>query len=228
MVLSKTFQYHCLIFPVVLTVVGSAVKVTAQEKIDISSPDLETIESYLTSTEEQSSTENVYLSQLPSPITPRTPEQPTPTLPLPQEEPLEPTPPTPPTPEERPQNSVTITVERFEFVGNTAFSNEELGEVLKPFIGKPIGFAELLQAEAAVTKKYTDAGYINSGAVIPAEQTLALEAAVVKIQIIEGGIEDIKVTGTRRLNSSYVRSRLGVATSKPLAPMFILKSSQVD
>lgn len=222
----KSFQYYYLIFTIVLTVVGSAVKVTAQEKIDISSPDLETV-NYLTSPGEGSGAGSVYLSQLPNPITPRTPLQPTPTLPLPQAEPLQPKPPRPPTPEERPQNPLTVTVGRFEFVGNTAFSDEELSDVLKPFIGKPIAFAELLQAEAAVTKKYTDAGYINSGAVIPTEQTLAKKAAVVKIQIIEGGIEDIKVTGSQRLNPNYVRSRLGRATSKPLNQGRLLEALQL-
>ncbi len=57
--------------------------------------------------------------------------------------------PAPAVPEIRPDIPGTVTVERFEFEGNTAFSAEELGDLLKPFTGKPITFSELLQAEAA-------------------------------------------------------------------------------
>ena len=36
------------------------------------------------------------------------------------------------------------------------------------------------------------------------------------IQVIEGSVEDIKISGTKRLNQSYVRSRLRLGTSTPL------------
>ncbi|HEY9709662.1 MAG TPA: POTRA domain-containing protein, partial [Oculatellaceae cyanobacterium] len=236
----KTFQRRWLVFPVVLTVVGSALKVVAQEPANTSTPEWQPTGSYreeqgqqgqkitcVSCNQSQAPFIDLTLSQVPRPITPRPPEQPTPTLPATQEEPLQLTPPTPPRPPNRPDIPGNITIERFDFVGNTAFSNEELAEVIKPFTGKPITFAELLQAEAAVSKKYTDAGYINSGAIIPANQTLAPSGAVVKIQIIEGGLEDIKVTGTRRLNSTYVRSRLRIATSRPLNREKLLEALQL-
>jgi hemolysin activation/secretion protein len=219
-------QRRWLILSVILTIVGSAVKAVAQEDVDISRSDLETTREIERISNSQFSTDQKYLSQLPNPITPRTPEQPTPTLPNDsQEAPLQ-TLPTRPTPEIRPDIPGTIRVERFEFVGNTVFSNEKLAEVTKPFTAKPITFAELLQAEAAVTKQYTDAGYINSGAVIPADQSLVPSGAVVKIQIIEGRVEEIRVTGTRRLNPGYVRSRLSLATS-PLNRNQLLEALQL-
>lgn len=166
------------------------------------------------------------LTPVPNPITPRTPEQLIPEpQPLPRT-PLEP-PPTIPSFPERPVLPGTITVTRFEFEGNTAFSDEELTEVTVPFTNRPITFAELLQAEAAVTKLYTSAGYINSGAVIPANQTLSLKGAIVKIQVIEGGVEEIEVTGTRRLKSNYVRSRLALATDRPLNQNRLLEALQL-
>lgn len=135
--------------------------------------------------------------------------------------------PTLPSSQERSNLPGSITVTRFEFDGNTAFSDEKLTEVTAPFTNRPLTFAELLQAEAAVTKLYTDAGYINSGAVIPSGQTLSKEGGVVKIQIIEGGVEEIGVTGTRRLNSNYVRRRLALATAKPLNQKRLLEALQL-
>ncbi|WP_404787119.1 ShlB/FhaC/HecB family hemolysin secretion/activation protein [Altericista sp. CCNU0014] len=164
---------------------------------------------------------------IPNPILPRPPEKP---IPIPQPIPQPPLdlPPAPtPAPEEREGLPSSITVARFEFDGNTAFSNSELVAVTEPFTNRPLTFAELLQAEAAVTKKYTEAGYINSGAVIAAGQTLSPAGAVVKIQVIEGGIEEIRVSGTKRLRPNYVRNRLKLATTRPLNQNRLLEALQL-
>ncbi len=173
----------------------------------------------------------VILSQIPSPITPRSPEQPTPRpQPLP-DAPLEVPPlevPTPklPSSEEQPNIPGTQTIKRFEFEGNTAFSDEDLAQVTKRFTGE-VTFAELLQAEAAVTKYYSDAGYLNSGAFIPAGQNIQEQDGVVKMQIIEGAVEEIVVTGTQRLKQSYIRSRLAIATRPPLNRDRLLEALQL-
>ncbi|MEG3938801.1 ShlB/FhaC/HecB family hemolysin secretion/activation protein [Microcoleus sp. S36b_A3] len=168
------------------------------------------------------------ISQLPNPIQPREPEFPSPITPEPPPpSPLQPTPATPVPGDTRPGIPGTIRVERFEFEGNTAFSDRELAEVTQQFAGREITFAELIAAEAAVTQKYVAAGYINSGAVIPANQSFPREGGVVKIRIVEGGLDEIVITGNRRLNSSYVRSRLERATRRPLNRDRLLEALQM-
>ena len=163
------------------------------------------------------------ITPLPPPVTPLPPPQ----QPIPTPSPSLETPPKPPASEPRPDIPGNITVKKFEFEGNTVFSNQKLSEVTAQFTNKPITFAELLQVEDVVTKLYTDAGYINSGAVIPADETLSPEGAVVKVQIVEGGIEEIKVTGTRRLNPGYVRSRIALGISTPLNRYRLLEALQL-
>ncbi len=163
-------------------------------------------------------------------IPPTLPPKPPEPIPIPQpapETPLKPPTTAVPSFKERLGIPGTITVSRFEFVDNTAFSGEKLTEVTAPFTNRPITFAEMLQAEAAVTRLYTDAGYINSGAVIPAEQTFPREGAVVKIQVIEGGVEEIRLTVDGHLNADYVRSRLALATDRPLNQNRLLEALQV-
>ncbi|MBE9186433.1 ShlB/FhaC/HecB family hemolysin secretion/activation protein [Microcoleus sp. LEGE 07076] len=168
------------------------------------------------------------VAQLPNPIQPREPELPAPTAPQPPPpSPLQPAPLTPVPGDARPGIPGTIRVLRFEFEGNTAFSDRELAEVTQQFAGRPITFAELIAAEAAVTQKYVAAGYINSGAVIPANQSFPREGGVVKIRIVEGGLDEIKIAGNRRLNSSYVRSRLERATRRPLNRDRLLEALQL-
>ncbi|HBW90133.1 MAG TPA: peptide transporter [Cyanobacteria bacterium UBA11149] len=106
-----------------------------------------------------------------------------------------------------------ITVQKFEFSGNTAFSNEELAKVTESFTNRSITFAELLNARSAITQLYVENGYVTSGAFIPPQ---SMTEGTIKIEIVEGGLEDIQVNGLRRLNDNYIRSRLGLATKKPL------------
>ncbi|NJK49085.1 ShlB/FhaC/HecB family hemolysin secretion/activation protein [Candidatus Gracilibacteria bacterium] len=147
-------------------------------------------------------------------INPPAPEQPLPSPLPPTEKPLQQAPIAPPTPEEVLDIRGTITVERFEFVGNSAFSQEELNKAVAEYIGKPVVFAQLLQAANKITEFYVQKGYITSGAYIPAQE---IQTGVVKIQVVEGSLEAIEVNVTEgRLNPNYVRSRLEIATEKPL------------
>jgi hemolysin activation/secretion protein len=175
---------------------------------------------------EKSNSPQITAQQIPNPIAPEPPlPQP---IPAPQpapEPPLNIPVPAPAPPTETPEIPGTVVIQKFEFVGNTAFSSEALAKVTAQFTNKPISFAELLQAEAAVTKLYVDAGYINSGAVIPAGQNLS--AGVVTIRIIEGSVQDIVVSGTGRLDPNYVRSRLALAAGRPLNTNRLLQALQL-
>jgi hemolysin activation/secretion protein len=162
---------------------------------------------------------------IPNPVLPTPAPFPEPGLlePLPPaEQLLQPAAPTQPA--ELPNIPGTITVDRFEVVGSTIFSKQELNAVLKNFVDRPLTFAELLQARSAVSQLYISKGYITSGALIP-PQTLA--GGVVKILVIEGKLESIKVVGTRRLNSNYVRSRLAFLTRGPLNQQRLLEALQL-
>ncbi|MEB3218462.1 MAG: ShlB/FhaC/HecB family hemolysin secretion/activation protein [Nostocales cyanobacterium 94392] len=121
----------------------------------------------------------------------------------------------------------TIKVEKFQVEGSTVFSQEKLADITKDLTGREITFAELLQAADDVTKLYVDEGYITSGAYIPANQTFNKEGSIVTIKVVEGSLESIEVKGTKRLNPAYVRSRLAIATGKPLNQKKLLEALQL-
>ncbi|MUG92184.1 BamA/TamA family outer membrane protein [Scytonema sp. UIC 10036] len=168
-------------------------------------------------------------AQSPSPVTPNRSQPQIPELLSPQE--FLPIPPSAPTsPEQIPDFARELTVKRFDFVGNTEgiFSQDYLRKQLGEFTNKSITFAQLLQAASKITELYIKEGYVTSGAYIP-EQTLkdclvqakqTLKGCVVTVQIIEGWLQDIRITreakSSRRLNDNYVRSRLELANTKPL------------
>jgi len=90
----------------------------------------------------------------------------------------------------------------------------------------PLSFEQLLRARAAITQLYLNCGYITSGAILP-PQTPADQNNIVTIQVVEGSLELINVTGTDQLNSSYVRSRLAIATAAPLQQQRLLQALQL-
>jgi hemolysin activation/secretion protein len=104
------------------------------------------------------------------------------------------------------------------------FSQADFDKVTAPFTKHPITIAELFQARSAVTQLYIDNGYITSGAYIPPQR---LQAGVLEIRVVEGGLEDIRVTGTRRLKPRYIQSRLEIATRKPLNRNKLLEALQL-
>lgn len=151
--------------------------------------------------------------------------EPTPPVQLPPPEELLPLP-TTPSPEQAPSGDTpqTITVEKFEVTGSTVFSPEDFAKILQSYTKRPITLAELFQARTEITNLYVSKGYITTGAYIPPQK---LEDGVVEIRIVEGKLEDIKVSGTRRLNPGYVRSRLATATGQPLNRDRLLEALQL-
>jgi hemolysin activation/secretion protein len=161
--------------------------------------------------------------------------QPPAPFPLPPVQPPQPLPPPaellpPPSSDSQPQPltpkdiSQTITVQKFEVVGSTIFSPEELAAVTVELINRPISLAELFQAPSQITQLYINKGYITSGAYIPPQ---TIQSGVIKIQVVEGKLEAIQITGTRRLNTDYLRSRLAIATSLPLNRDKLLQALQL-
>ncbi|MDJ0704771.1 MAG: ShlB/FhaC/HecB family hemolysin secretion/activation protein [Leptolyngbyaceae cyanobacterium MO_188.B28] len=140
--------------------------------------------------------------------------------PTPEPEPLSPEeasplPASPPSPEPvQPTDAAPIEIEvrEIEVLGSTRFDAETLKEVVGPYENRTLTLVQLQEAADAITQLYLNSGYITSRAVL-GDQTIS--QGVVRIQILEGGLEEIKVEGTTRLQN-YVRSRLALGGARPL------------
>ena len=87
-----------------------------------------------------------------------------------------------------------IKVKQIEVVGNSLF-HSEISELITQFQGKSVTITELYELRSSISKLYVDNGYVNSGAYLPAQK---LQDGIVKIEVLEGGIESIKVNGNKR------------------------------
>jgi hemolysin activation/secretion protein len=121
-------------------------------------------------------------------------------------------------PAETLQAELTVTAIRFE--GNSLFQSADLENALAGEAGwqeQVLTFGELLQLADAVADRYRQAGYSTSGAVVRIPETTRQSGrGEVVIQVIEGVVEAVQISGTRRLHSTYVRARLPVTEGEPL------------
>jgi hemolysin activation/secretion protein len=122
------------------------------------------------------------------------------------------------------QERLKVKVDRIEVIGSTRFKLEDFAKVVAPYAGRELTFAELVQARTAVTKLYTEKGYVTTGALILPQ---TIDNGVVQIQVVEGTLEDIAVTGNRRLNSGYIRDRIRKGVGTPLNVDNLLENLQL-
>jgi hemolysin activation/secretion protein len=108
----------------------------------------------------------------------------------------------PPTPD---ASGPTLEIKSVTFEGNAAIATSELERVAAPYVQRPVTRIELEQLRERISRYYLERGYVNSGAMLPDD---FYRDGVVRLQIIEGRIEDIHLTGMGRLRDEYVRERL--------------------
>jgi len=122
-------------------------------------------------------------------------------------------PPAAPSAPPTPASGIAFFAREYRFEGNTIFTQAELAAVAAPFAGRDVTNADLAALRRALTLHYVERGYVNSGATIPDQ---AVADGVVVVRIVEGTLERIDVSGTRRLRPQYVESRLRAAAGPPL------------
>ena len=113
-----------------------------------------------------------------------------------------------------PDSSQTFTIKNFNIEGNTVLPEEDIQAVLKTYKNRDLTFGDLLEIESKLNRLYAEAGYINSGFIIQA-QNVDRDTSTITIKALEGTLEDINVSVNGRLKESYVRSRLGRGTKTP-------------
>lgn len=117
--------------------------------------------------------------------------------------------------EKRTNNKDSFLIREIAVNGNTVLDNE-IDQILKEsrLRYKFATFEDIVCLRSRITALYLDQGYVTSGAFLANNQDLS--QGIVTIQVVEGELEDIVITGLERLQESYLRRRLEVASKKPL------------
>lgn len=118
-----------------------------------------------------------------------------------------------PKPDDKLSSGIRINVTHYRFTGNTLFNDKYLEEMSAPYLGEGISIEQLHELKTRITLLYVNAGYINSGALLPDQ---AVEKGIVTFQIIEGQLENINIAGLNEIDDQYVRGRIARYTHAPI------------
>lgn len=110
-------------------------------------------------------------------------------------------------------NSDRFSIEKVQVLGSTVLQSQ-IAALIKPYENRKVTFEELIELRSAITQLYIQNGYVTSSAFLPNNQSL--NNGVVQIQVVEGELERIELSGLKRLHDGYVRKRLAIATQPPL------------
>jgi hemolysin activation/secretion protein len=97
--------------------------------------------------------------------------------------------------------------------GSSVFTPEELSEITAPYENRSLKSEDLESLRRSLTLHYINAGYINSGAILPDQP---VRESVVTFQIVEGVLSDVSVEGNRWFTDSYIRNRIEVGAHPPV------------
>jgi hemolysin activation/secretion protein len=115
-------------------------------------------------------------------------------------------------------------VKGFAFEGNTVFSDDELAAVTASFTNRDLTSAEIEDARRVVTVHYINAGYVNSGAVIPNQEPVD---GIILLRIIEGQLTEINLEGNRWLRHAFAALRERLEHCELAGPVARVRSSFV-
>lgn len=105
-----------------------------------------------------------------------------------------------------------LRIERIEVRGNTVLAPAAIDALTQPYTGRVCTLAELEALRLAMTRLYTDGGYVNSGVLLPEE----IVDGVLVLTAIEGKLTAVQLNGMGRLDDDYVRRRLAPAPQEVL------------
>lgn len=101
-----------------------------------------------------------------------------------------------PTPEPmQPDTGMVVTVRQFRFVGNTLLGAGQLSPAVAGYLNRPLSFAQLEEAAAAVAQAYRDAGRL-ARVFLPKQD---VTEGVLTLQIVEAVFSEVSLDGAEPL-----------------------------
>ncbi len=127
--------------------------------------------------------------------------KPPPELLQPQAAPAVTAPPERPQADAPPAGGRAVSVQRFEFYGNTLYPGAELEALVKDYTGRELTLLDIYEAADKVTDFYVRQGYTLASVNVPAQK---VADGVVYLEVQEGRVGEIKAEGGRRYTAEHL------------------------
>ncbi len=87
--------------------------------------------------------------------------------------------------------------------GNTVLAAQAIEEAVYPYLGPSLEYAQVEAARAALEKAYHDGGYLTVLVNVPEQR---VSDGVVRLQVVEGQVERLRVSGSRYYSLGVIKS----------------------
>jgi hemolysin activation/secretion protein len=87
-------------------------------------------------------------------------------------------------------DSYRVLVKGFRITRATAFAEASLTPLLRAYVGRELGLADLEEAASVITRFYRDRGYLVARAYVPAQE---IREGIVEITVLEGRLGALKI-----------------------------------
>ena len=111
----------------------------------------------------------------------------------------------------------------YEVDGNTVLAARVVEQALLPQMGPQRSMAQVEAARAALEKAYQDAGYLSVLVDLPEQRIVD---GVVRLRVLEGRVDRVRVTGARYYSQAHIRS-VAAAFQEGEVPNFNLAQAQL-
>ena len=98
-----------------------------------------------------------------------------------------------------------VLVRKFDIQGNTLLDAATLDSATAMAVGKELSLEEIWNVAELVTAKYREAGYLIANAYVPSQGIID---GVVTIQVVEGRVGEILVTGNKSYSTAFIKRHL--------------------
>ncbi|WP_139043865.1 ShlB/FhaC/HecB family hemolysin secretion/activation protein [Allomesorhizobium alhagi] len=85
---------------------------------------------------------------------------------------------------------ITLELRGIEIEGSTVYTDDELRELYAALLGKKVTLLQVFEVAAKVTARYGNDGYLLSRVIVP-PQELNQAGAVIRLQVVEGYIDEV-------------------------------------
>jgi hemolysin activation/secretion protein len=115
-------------------------------------------------------------------------------------------------------DKIRFILKKIEISGNTIYSQEELAPLYDSLLGKNISLTDVYTLISQITAKYGSDGYGLSRAYLPAPQGDFQKDGIIKINILEGYIDDVIFEGTFEDNMDMLQSyKTKILAERPIS-----------
>ncbi|MCR5867672.1 POTRA domain-containing protein [Aquincola sp. J276] len=105
----------------------------------------------------------------------------------------------------RAQQAPRFAILEFEVEGNSVLPVTAIEQAVMPFMGEARELADVEKAREALERAYQQAGYLTVFVDVPEQR---VDAGVVRLNVTEGRVDRLRVTGSRYYSQGVIRERV--------------------